>query len=130
MGRMLKEKADTSYVFIDGLGIGDIGHVVLRDRQMLAQDGMVAITVIIDGKTKNIIGNIQITSRGFIHVKENFDLVNEAKRKVQKVVKDNTSKESSIDWDLVRNQIREVIGQFLFTKTERRPMILPVVIEV
>lgn len=130
MGRTLKEKADTSYVFIDGLGIGDIGHVVLRDRQMLAQDGMVAITVIIDGKTKNVVGNIQITSRGFIHVKENFDLVNEAKRKVQKVVKDNTSKDSSIDWDLVRNQIREVVGQFLFTKTERRPMILPVVIEV
>lgn len=130
MGKTLKERADTSYVFIDGLGIGDIGHVVLRDRQMLAQDGMVAITVVIDSKTKNIIGNIQITSRGFIHVKENFDLVNEAKRKVQKVVKDNTSKEASIDWDLVKNQIREVIGQFLFTKTERRPMVLPVVIEV
>ncbi|MBI2439578.1 MAG: ribonuclease J [Candidatus Moranbacteria bacterium] len=130
MGKMLKEKADTSYVFIDGLGVGDIGHVVLRDRQVLAQDGMVVITVIIDSKSKNIIGNIQITSRGFIHVKENFDLVNEAKRKVQKVVKDNTAKGTSLDWDLVRNQIREVVGQFLFQKTERRPMILPVVIEV
>jgi ribonuclease J len=71
-----------------------------------------------------------VTSRGFIHVKENFDLVNEAKRKVQQVVKDTTSKETSIDWDMVKNQIREVLGQFLFTKTERRPMILPVVIEV
>ncbi len=130
MGKTLKEKADTSYVFIDGLGVGDIGHVVLRDRQVLAQDGMVVITVIIDAKSKNVVGNIQITSRGFIHVKENFDLVNEAKRKVQKVVKDNTSKGASIDWDLVRNQIREVVGQFLFQKTERRPMILPVVIEV
>jgi len=56
--------------------------------------------------------------------------VNEAKRKVQQVVKSTTSKDTSIDWDIVRNQIREVIGQFLFTKTERRPMILPVVIEV
>lgn len=130
MGKMLKEKADTSYVFIDGLGIGDIGHVVLRDRQVLAQDGMVVITAIIDAKTKGIIGNIQITSRGFIHVKENFDLVNEVKRRVEKVVKENTSKSTSIDWDLIRNQIRETIGQFLFTKTERRPMILPVVIEV
>ncbi|HLC95595.1 MAG TPA: hypothetical protein VJH89_03860, partial [Patescibacteria group bacterium] len=88
------------------------------------------ITVIINSKSKNVIGNIQITSRGFIHVKENFDLVNETKRKVEKVVKDNTSRGTSIDWDLVRNQIREVVGQFLFTKTERRPMILPVVIEV
>lgn len=127
---LIPEKADSSYVFIDGLGIGDIGHVVLRDRQMLATEGMVVITVIIDAKTKNVIGNIQVTSRGFIHVKENFDLVNEVKRKVQKVVKDTTSKETSIDWDMVRNEIREVTGQFLFTKTERRPMILPVVIEV
>jgi len=103
---------------------------VLRDRQMLAQDGMVVVTVIINSKTKNIIGNIQITSRGFIHVKENFDLVNETKRKVERVVKDNTSRGSSIDWDQIRNQIREVVGQFLFTKTERRPMVLPVVIEV
>lgn len=130
MAKTLKEKADATYVFIDGLGVGDIGHVVLRDRQMLAQDGMVVITVIVNSKSKNIIGNIQITSRGFIHVKENFDLVNETKRRVEKVVRDNTSKNTSIDWDLVRNQIRESVGQFLFTKTERRPMILPVVIEV
>lgn len=130
IAKTLKEKADATYVFIDGLGVGDIGHVVLRDRQMLAQDGMVVITVIINSKSKNIIGNIQITSRGFIHVKENFDLVNETKRRVEKVVMDNTSKNTSIDWDLVRNQIRESVGQFLFTKTERRPMILPVVIEV
>ncbi len=129
-GLILPEKVDSSYVFIDGLGVGDIGHVVLRDRQMLAEDGMIMITVIIDGKTKKIIGNVQITSRGFIHVKENFDLVNETKRKVQKAVHDYTSKGASMDWDAVRNEIRESVGQFLFTKTERRPMVLPVVIEV
>ncbi|MEK7649013.1 MAG: ribonuclease J [Patescibacteria group bacterium] len=130
VAKVLKEKADSSYVFIDGLGVGDIGHVVLRDRKALAQDGMVMVTVIIDGKSKNIIGNIQITSRGFIHVKENLALVNETKRKILNVVKDNTSQDTAMDWDQVRNQIREVVGQFLFTKTERRPMILPVVIEV
>lgn len=130
MPKLIAEKADTSYVFIDGLGVGDIGHVVLRDRQMLAQDGMFVITVVVNGKTKNIVGSVQVTSRGFIHVKENFDLINEVKRKVQKVIKDNTSKDTSLDWELVRNQIREVVGQFLFQKTERRPMVLPVVIEV
>lgn len=130
MPSIRKEKADASYVFVDGLGVGDIGHVVLRDRQMLAQDGMLAITVVIDSKGKKVIGNIQITSRGFIHVKENFDLVNEVKRKVQEIIKKNTSKETSLDWELVRNQIREQIGQFLFQKTERRPMVLPVVVEV
>ncbi len=128
--KILPKKADSSYVFIDGLGVGDIGQVVLRDRQMLSEDGMVVITVIIDSKTKKIVGSVQITSRGFIHVKENFDLVNETKRKVTKIVKDSTSKDTSIDWNLVRNNIRDTIGQFLFTKTERRPMVLPVVVEV
>ncbi len=128
--RLLNKKADSSYVFIDGLGVGDVGHVVLRDRQMLAEDGMIAITVVIDSKTKKIVGSVQITSRGFIHVKENFDLVNETKRKVTKIVKDSTSKDTSIDWNLVKNNIRDTIGQFLFVKTERRPMVLPVVVEV
>lgn len=125
-----KERADTSYVFVDGLGVGDIGHVVLRDRQMLAQDGMLAVTVVIDSRSKKVLGNIQITSRGFIHVKENFDLVNDVKRRVQDIIKKNTSKETSLDWELVRNQIREQVGQFLFQKTQRRPMVLPVVVEV
>lgn len=128
--KMPKEKADTSYVFIDGLGVGDIGHVVLRDRQVLAEDGMFAVTVIIDSKSKDIVGNIQVTSRGFIYVKENFDLVNETKRKVKKIIEDTTSKDTKIDWKFVENQIREVVGQFLFQKTQRRPMVLPVVIEV
>lgn len=128
--KVLPKKVDSSYVFIDGLGVGDVGHVVLRDRQVLAGDGMVVVTVILDAKTKKVIGQIQITSRGFIHVKENFDLVNETKRKVQQIVKENTSRDTQIDWELLRNQIRDVVGQFLFTKTERRPMVLPVVMEV
>ena len=127
---ILPKKIDTSYVFIDGLGIGDIGNIVLRDRQMLAQDGMIVITVILDSRTKHVVGNVQITSRGFIHVKENFDLVNETKRKVLKVVKDTTSKETSIDPNLIKKNIQDVVGQFLFSKTERRPMVLPVLIEV
>lgn len=128
--RVLPEKVDTSYVFIDGLGIGDIGHVVLRDRQMLAEDGMYVINVIIDAKTKEIVGNVQITSRGFIYVKDNFELVNETKRRVQQIVRDSTSKSTSIDWKFVENNIRDNVGEFLFQKTQRRPMVLPVVIEV
>lgn len=130
MPYLRKEKADTSYVFIDGLGVGDIGHIVLRDRQMLAQDGMLAVTVVIDSKSKKVLGNVQVTSRGFIHVKENFELVNEVKRKVFDVIKKNTSRETSLDWETVKNQIREQVGQFLFNKTARRPMVLPVVVEV
>lgn len=128
--KVLKEKADSSYVFIDGLGVGDIGHVVLRDRQMLAEDGMFAITIILDSETKEIIGNMQVTSRGFILVKENFDLVNETKRRVADIVKRTTSGDTRIDPRSVENAIRDQIGEFLFQKTQRRPMILPVVVEV
>ncbi len=128
--KIRKEKADTSYVFIDGLGVGDIGHVVLRDRQMLSEDGMYVITVLVDSKTKEVIGNMQVTSRGFIYVKENFDLVNETKRKVRNIIKKSTSKDTKMDWRQVENEIRDRIGEYLFQKTQRRPMVLPVVIEV
>lgn len=130
--KILKQKARTDYIFIDGLGVGDVGQVVLRDRQMLAADGMFMITVLIDSKTKKVMGNIQITSRGFIYVKENFDLVNATKDVVKRVVVKNTPKDNKtkINWTMINDQIREEVGKFLFKKTERRPMILPVVMEI
>ncbi|MDH4330015.1 MAG: ribonuclease J [Candidatus Moranbacteria bacterium] len=124
------KKVKTDYVFIDGLGIGDVGQVVLRDRQVLAEDGMFMITVIIESKTKKIVGNIQVISRGFIFVKENFDLVNATKLVVKKVIKEKTSPDASINWKYVKDNIREEVGKFLYQKTQRRPMILPEVIEV
>ena len=129
-GTVTGEKTSTNYVMVDGLGVGDVGEVVLRDRQVLAKDGMFTIVVIIDSSTKKIIGNPQITSRGFIYVKENFDLVNATKKVVEKVIHDKTSPDMSINWDYVKNNIRESVGSFLYMKTQRRPMVLPVVIEV
>jgi ribonuclease J len=129
-GKILNEKIPLTNVMVDGLGVGDVGQVVLRDRQLLAKDGMFVITVIIDGKSKKIIGKPQVTSRGFIFVKENFDLVNATKKKVEEVVASKTSPDAPANWDYVKNNIRETVGQFLFTKTQRRPMVLPVVIEV
>jgi ribonuclease J len=128
--KLLSQKADTSYVMVDGLGVGDIGQVVLRDRQVLARDGMFTIVTIIDSKTKRVIGEPQVTSRGFIYVKENFDLVNATKRKVKEVVRNATARDGAVDWNFVKDQIRDTVGQFLYQKTERRPMVLPVVIEV
>ena len=129
-GMVMNEKVPTSYVMVDGLGVGDVGEVVLRDRQVLAKDGMFTIVVIIDSETKKIIGNPQITSRGFIYVKENFDLVNATKKVVEKVIHEKTSPDMNINWDYVKNNIRESVGSFLYMKTQRRPMVLPVVIEV
>jgi ribonuclease J len=129
-GKVTEEKVPTNRIMVDGLGVGDIGQVVIRDRQVLAKDGMFTIIVIIDGKTKQIIGKPQVTSRGFIFVKENFDLVNATKKKVEEIVAQKTSKDAAVNWDYVKNNIRETVGSFLYQKTQRRPMILPVVIEV
>lgn len=129
-GKVTPEKVPTNHVMVDGLGVGDIGQVVLRDRQVLAKDGMFVIITIVDGKTKKIIGRPQVTSRGFIFVKENFDLVNATKKKVEEVIAQKTSPSEAANWDYVKNNIREVVGQFLYTKTQRRPMVLPVIIEV
>ncbi|MEI6587696.1 MAG: ribonuclease J [Candidatus Moraniibacteriota bacterium] len=128
--KLLPKKVDTSYVMVDGLGVGDVGQVVIRDRQVLSADGMFVITVILDSKKKEVVGNIQITSRGFIYVKDNFDLINETKRRVQKAIKDTTSKKTSPEKKFIEDNIREVVGLYLFQQTQRRPMVLPVIIEV
>lgn len=128
--RVLNKKIDTSYVMVDGLGVGDVGQIVLRDRQVLSADGMFVITVLLNNKTKETVGNIQITSRGFIYVKDNFDLVNETKQIVKKAIKNTTSKNTYPEKKFIENAIREDVGSFLFKKTERRPMVLPVIIEV
>lgn len=129
-GKVTNEKVPVNHVMVDGLGVGDIGQVVLRDRQVLAKDGMFVIITIVDGKTKKVVGKPQVTSRGFIFVKENFDLVNATKKKVEEVIAAKTKPDEPANWEYVKNNIREVVGQFLYTKTQRRPMVLPVVIEV
>jgi ribonuclease J len=125
-----QEKIPSSYVMVDGLGVGDVGNVVLRDRQLLAEDGMFTVVTIIERKTREVIGEPQITSRGFIYVKENFDLVNATKKRVKTIISKSTSQEATPNWDYIKNSIRDDLGQFLFQKTQRRPMILPVIIEV
>ncbi len=129
-GKVTSEQAPSSFVMVDGLGVGDIGNVVLRDRQLLAKDGMFTVIAIIDKKTKKVIGEPQVTSRGFIYVKKNFDLLNDTKRRVKKIIAQKTSKDSTPNWDYIKNNIRDNIGKFLFQKTQRRPMVLPVIIEV
>ncbi|MBI2451074.1 MAG: ribonuclease J [Parcubacteria group bacterium] len=127
---VVKEKAPAGYVMVDGLGVGDVGEVVLRDRQVMAQDGMFVVIVIVDSKTGKIRGDPDVISRGFVYLKESRALIGEAKSKVKKIVSKAASPEHTMNWAYVRDQIRERLGQFLFSKTERRPMILPVVIEI
>jgi ribonuclease J len=126
---LTKEKVPTDYVFVDGLGVGDVSDIVLRDRRIMSQDGMLVVIATIDSRTGDTIGNPDIISRGFVHMKENKDLIEKTRMRVKKIVKDNNSL-TPADGDYIRNKIRNDIGQFLFTQTKRRPMVLPVVIKV
>lgn len=125
-----KKKVPTNYVMVDGLGIGDVGEIVLRDRQTLARDGMCVIIVLINSKTGKIKGEPDIISRGFIYMKESKELLNQTRKKVKEIIKKTSSPEHTLNWAIVKDDIRNKIGDFLFSKTRRRPMILPVVIEI
>jgi len=127
---VLKEKVPTNYVFVDGLGVGDVGEIVLRDRQMLAEDGMFVIVAIIDKRTGQVKGSPDIISRGFVYLRESKDLLTQTRRKVIEIVDKAAGHGGAVNWTYVKDEIRNKIGDFLATKTSRRPMILPVVIEV
>ncbi|PIT88381.1 MAG: ribonuclease J [Candidatus Magasanikbacteria bacterium CG10_big_fil_rev_8_21_14_0_10_36_32] len=129
IGKLTKNKINADYVFVDGLGVSDETNVVLRDRQVLAEDGMVVVIVTVDSKTGKLIQNPDIISRGFVFLKENKELIEDLRHRIKKTVIDSDPL-SWADTNLIRNKIRDYVGQFLFSKTEKRPMVLPVVIEV
>ncbi|MCK5320502.1 ribonuclease J, partial [Candidatus Parcubacteria bacterium] len=128
-GELTKEKVITDYVMVDGLGVGDVSNIVLRDRRVMAEDGMIVVIATIDSKTGNTIGNPDIISRGFVYMKENRELIEKTRMKVKNLVCGHGSV-SKADDDLIKNKIRNEVGKFLFSKTKRRPMVLPVVIKV
>jgi ribonuclease J len=128
-GVLTKEKLPTDYVFVDGLGVSDETNVVVRDRQVLAEDGMVVIIATVDSKSGKLIQNPDIISRGFVFLKSHKELIEDLRNRVRKMVVESDPL-SWPDTNEIRNKIRDYVGQFLFTKTEKRPMILPVVIEV
>ncbi|NQV00736.1 MAG: ribonuclease J [Parcubacteria group bacterium] len=125
-----KEKVPANYVMVDGLGVGDVGQVVLRDRQSMAEEGMFVIITVIDSKTGKVRGEPDIISRGFVYLRESKELLNQTREKVKKIVEQTSSDEHTVNWSYVKDNIRDKIGQFLYTKTQRRPMVLPVVIEI
>jgi ribonuclease J len=125
-----KRTVPSNYVMVDGLGVGDVGEVVLRDRQMLSKDGMFVIVAVVDRQTGQVKGSPDIISRGFIYLRESKELLAQTRRKVIDIVNKTAGSGGAVNWVYVKDEIRNKIGQFLFSKTQRRPIILPVVIEV
>ncbi len=127
---MERKTVPSNYVMVDGLGIGDVGEVVLRDRQALAEDGMFVIVAVIDRQTGKVRGSPDIISRGFVYLRESKELLRETRKKVIQIVNKAAGSGGAVNWAYVKDEIKNKIGQFLFSKTQRRPMVLPVVIEV
>ncbi|MBN1325613.1 ribonuclease J [Candidatus Falkowbacteria bacterium] len=128
-GKLTKEYIPADYVMVDGLGVGDVSNIVLRDRRVMSADGMLVVIATVEYKTGRLIGNPDIISRGFVYMKENKKLIESTRMKVKKICQDHDAKSPAFD-DLIKNKIRDEIGQYLYQQTKRRPMILPVVIKV
>ncbi len=128
--KISKEKVEASYVMVDGLGVGDVGEVVLRDREMLAKDGIFVIIAVIDSRIGKVKGSPDIISRGFVYLRESKELLAEVRKLTKEIVAKTASRERTKNWAYVKANLRDKIGEFLYQKTKRRPMVLPVVIEV
>lgn len=126
----LKETASHRVVMVDGLGNSNVEEVVIRDRQMLAQDGMFVIIAIIDVASGKIRKSPDIISRGFIYLKESQDLLRQVRLLTKKKIEESTAQMHPINFDYVKNAVRDEIGRYLYQKTHKRPIVLPVLIEV
>ena len=126
--KMLAKKVDSNPVFVDGLGVSNLQNVVLRDRQILAEDGMVVVIATVSKKGV-LVHSPDIISRGFVYLKENKELIGEVRKKVRRIVQ-SQKKNGPVQDDYLKNKLRNDLGQYLFSKTGKRPMVLPVVIEV
>ncbi len=116
-------------VLVDGLGVGDVGNIVLRDRQHLSQDGLIIIVLTMDGSTGDVIAGPDVISRGFVYVRESENLMDDVKAVVRHEVKKCEEKEIR-DWSTIKTTVRENLRDYIFAKTKRNPMIIPIIMEV
>jgi len=121
-------KVHSGQVLIDGLGIGDVGNIVLRDRKLLSQDGILVIVVTLSKQTGGILSGPNIISRGFVYVRESEELLDEANKIVTQILT-KCLEEKMKEWSSLKTNVRDALGRFLYDKTKRRPMILPIIME-
>lgn len=115
--------------YVDGMGVGDVGDIVLRDRKQLSEDGMLVVVITINKPTRKIISGPDTISRGFVYTRDSDDLIKEVNRLVKKTV--NDLQEANIyQWNVMKQHIKKTVGQYLYEQTKRKPMILPIIIEI
>ena len=115
-------------VLVDGLGVGDVGSIVLRDRKHLAEDGIIIAVMTIESESGEIVSGPDIVSRGFIYVRESEELINRCKKMIEACVY-NSYRNGVYEWPVIKNKIKDDLGRYLYEQTKRRPMILPIIME-
>ncbi|MBO7288624.1 MAG: ribonuclease J [Clostridia bacterium] len=128
-GAKCTETVQAGLVMVDGLGVGDVGNIVLRDRKHLAEDGLIVIVVTISGETGAVVAGPDIISRGFVYVRESGDLMDDIKS-IAKQTLANCEKNKIRDWTTLKNSMKSKVSEHLYRETKRKPMILPVIMEV
>ena len=122
-------KVPVGDILVDGLGVGDVGNIVLRDRQHLAEDGILIVVLGLDSATDELVSGPDIVSRGFVYVRESDELMEEARGVINEAVEGCLSS-GIADWGKLKSSIKDALGEFVWKKTKRRPMILPIIMEI
>ena len=123
------DKIHTGAIFVDGLGVGDVGNIVMRDRQHLAEDGIMIVVLTLEKKSNTLMSGPDIVSRGFVYVRESEDLMEQARAVVYDAVEKCLDRNIS-DWGKMKNVMKDALGDYIRKKTKRNPMILPIIMEV
>lgn len=126
---LMRDVVHAEPVLVDGLGVGDVGNIVLRDRRMLSEAGLMIVVAAFDGATGEILSGPDIVSRGFVYVRENEDLINEARQIVIDILEQST-RSNKRDWNSRKSAVRDGLRSFIYQKTKRNPIILPIFLEV
>ena len=126
---VITERVPVGAILVDGLGVGDVGNVVLRDRQHLAEDGIMIVVMALESHSDQLISGPDIVSRGFVYVRESDELLDEARLLVEEAVQDCLDR-GKTDWGKLKSTVKDVLSDFVWKKTKRRPMILPIIMEV
>lgn len=122
-------KVPVGDILVDGLGVGDVGNIVLRDRQHLAADGILIVVLGLDGASDQLVSGPDIVSRGFVYVRESDQLMDEARAVVDEAVEGCLGR-GITDWGKLKSSIKDSLGEYVWKKTKRRPMILPIIMEI
>ncbi|WEG19071.1 ribonuclease J [Alkalihalophilus pseudofirmus] len=122
-------KVHAGHTYVDGMGVGDVGNLILRDRKQLSEDGMLVVVLTMSKSKKELISDPDTISRGFVYVKESEALMNEVNQRIKQSIAE-LREENKMEWKAIKQQIKKSVGEFLFSKTKRKPMIIPIIIEI